>query len=318
MNNVELSHEEVNSLYQLAFRITASPSVNPEIFIHEVKCLSNFVPMRIKKLLKTFSDGSGHILIRKIPTVDKPSTPSDNTHHLGEKTTMAKIQALFNQNLGEMVAYEAEGYGRLFQDMVPNFQLSQTQTSLSSNVELEIHTEQAFSGLKPDYLSLACLRGDPNAKTYVFHINTLLENLTEEKIEMLYKPLWKIGVDMSFKMNKYIHFLEGNVRGPLPILDKETGLFVFDQDLMSGITEEAENLKKEIIEIYRIKKSELVLEEGDVVILDNRCVVHGRSPFNPKYDGSDRFIVRSFVMTDYKKSEYARQNSLRMIETKYS
>ena len=317
--NTELSSEEAKMLYQLAFSINASPSLYPELFIHEVKYLSNFIPTRIKKLLKTFSnEGTGYILIRKIPTADKPSTPSDNTHHFGEKTTMAKIQALFNQNLGEMVAYEAEGHGRLFQDMVPNPQLSQTQTSLSSNVELEIHTEQAFSNLKPDYLSLACLRGDPNAKTYVFHKNTLLENLTEEKIEMLYKPLWKIGVDMSFKMNKYIEFLEGNIRGPLPILDKETGAFVFDQDLMSGITEEAENLKKEIIEIYRIKKSEIVLAEGDIVILDNQCVVHGRSPFTPKYDGSDRFIVRSFIMKDYRKSEHARQNSRRMIEARYS
>jgi len=317
--NIELSPQEVNMLYDLAFRITASPSLNPELFIHEVKYLSNLVPVRIKKLMNSFSnDWYGHILIRKIPTADKPSTPSDNTHHFGEKTAMAKIQALFNQNLGEMVAYEAEGYGRLFQDMVPNQQLSQTQTSLSSNVELEIHTEQAFSSLKPDYLSLACLRGDQNAKTYVFHKNTLLENLSEEKIEMLYKPLWKIGVDMSFKMNNSVNFLEGNVRGPISILDKETGAFVFDQDLMYGIIEEAENLKKEIIEIYRRKKSEIVLEEGDIVILDNRCVVHGRSPFTPKYDGSDRFIVRSFIMKDYGKSEYARQNSLRMIEARYS
>jgi len=316
--NIDLSQEEVNILTDLAFSVTACPSNTPELFIHEIKKVSLFLPTRIKESLRIFSKGCGFIVVRKIPTTDKPSTPSDNTHHMGEKTIMAKIQAFLNQVLGEMVAYEAEGYGRLFQDMVPSRVLSQTQTSLSSNIELEIHTEQAFSKFKPDYLSLACLRGDPIAKTYVFHKNTLLENLSEEKIEMLYKPLWEIGVDMSFKMNNHIEFLEGNVRGPIPIIDKESGDFVFDQDLMRGITKDAQNLKKEIVEIYRNKKSEVILQEGDIVILDNRCVVHGRSSFQPKYDGSDRFIVRSFVMSDYKKCEYARQNWFRMIEAKYS
>ena len=32
-----------------------------------------------------------------------------------------------------------------------------------SGVELELHTEQAFSKLRPDVLSLACLRGNPKA-----------------------------------------------------------------------------------------------------------------------------------------------------------
>jgi len=316
--NINLSNEEINLLCDLAYSITACPSRTPELFIHEIKQVLLFLPNRIKELLQTFSCGYGYIRICKIPTIDKPSTPSDNTHHMGEKTTIAKIQAFFNQILGEMIAYEAEGYGCLFQDMVPSINLSETQTSLSSIVELEIHTEQAFSKLKPDFLSLACLRGDTNAKTYVFHKKTLLENLTSDKIDMLYKPLWEIGVDMSFKMNNDIEFLEGNLRGPLSIIDRETGDFVFDQDLMYGITEEAENLKNEIVEIYHNKKTEIILQEGDIVILDNRCVVHGRSSFQPKYDGSDRFIVRSFVMKDYKKCEYARKIWSRMIEAVYS
>lgn len=316
--NIKLSNEEVNLLCDLAFSITACPSITPELFIHEIKQVLLFLPNRIKELLQTFSNSYGYIHFHKIPTVDKPSTPFDNSHHLGEKTTIAKIQAFFNQILGEMVAYEAEGYGCLFQDMVPSINLSETQTSLSSNVELEIHTEQAFSKLKPDFLSLACLRGDTEAKTYIFHKKTLLENLTSYKIDILYKPLWEIGVDMSFKMNNDINFLEGNLRGPLSIIDRETGDFVFDQDLMYGITEEAENLKNEIVEIYHNKKTEVILQEGDIIILDNRCVVHGRSSFQAKYDGSDRFIVRTFVMKDYKKSEYARKNWSRMIEAIYS
>jgi L-asparagine oxygenase len=325
--NISLYEEEIFFLRYLANNITACPSTTPELYMKQVKHASQFIPYRIQYFLHYFLSPTtsedkyaGYIVLRKLPTEDKPSTPEDNTHHLGEKTILARIQAIFNQVLGEMVAYEAEGYGRLYQDMVPNKHLASTQTSLSSQVELEIHTEQAFSPLRPDFLSLACIRGDPNAKTYLFHKRILFDCLPLHKIEMLFQPLWKIGVDMSFKTSPDTEFLYGDIRGPIPIIDRNTGDFVFDQDLMFGITEEAEDLKREIIAIYKYKKSEIVLEEGDVVILNNRRVVHGRSSFQPRYHGQDRFILRSFVMRqkNFQKFIYARPNEGRMIGTKYS
>jgi len=139
--------------------------------------------------------------------------------------------------MGEMIAYEAEGYGRLFQDVVPTQCMEKEQTSLGSNAELEIHTEQAFSDLKPDILSLACLRGDPAALTYILPVKTILENLNWEESALLRQPLWKTGVDLSFKLNGH-EFKQGDVRGPMPILsgDLTRPTLVFDQDLMRGIT----------------------------------------------------------------------------------
>lgn len=120
--------------------------------------------------------------------------------------------------VGEMIAYEAEGGGKLFQDMAPNSALSKTQTSLGSDVALEIHTEQAFSELRPDVLSLACLRGDAMAKTYTLHVRQILDHVTEREAALLRLPLWTIGVDASFVMSG---LLNGNsdMRGPMPILE---------------------------------------------------------------------------------------------------
>ena len=88
------------------------------------------------------------------------------------------MQAIVNSMLGDMVAYEAEGAGRLFQDMVPNPELATRQQSQSSKVELECHTEQAFSRLCPDWISLGCLRGDASAATYSMSVRTLLDALS--------------------------------------------------------------------------------------------------------------------------------------------
>lgn len=156
------------------------------------------------------------------------------------------------------------------------------------------------------------------AKTYILHVSEVLSRLSSEKIRRLWQPLWKIGVDISFKMNN-IEFIEGDIRGPISILSgpSDDPIFRFDQDLMFGITEEAEELKRDIIAIYYSHRKEHVLEPGDLIFVDNRRTVHGRSSFPARYDSADRFIIRSFVTFDLEKSAYARQGS-RMILAKYS
>ena len=101
---------------------------------------------------------------------------------------------------------------------VPNRALALTQTSLGSGVELELHTEQCFSRIRPDILSLACLRGHPGARTFSLPAHALLAHLTPAERAMLREPLWMTGVDGSFRLDGNHTFLEGDVRGPLAII----------------------------------------------------------------------------------------------------
>jgi L-asparagine oxygenase len=38
-----------------------------------------------------------------------------------------------------------------------------------------------------------------------------------------------------------------------------------------------------------------VLEAGDLLIIDNNKTIHGRKPFQPRYDGTDRWVQRMLV-----------------------
>jgi L-asparagine oxygenase len=311
---MELSHEETTSLIKLAECITAHPSNSPDFFCRQAKEQSEKLPPRIKTILEIFAaKGSekGFLLIQgiKIPNDTIPKTPEGNNYKVGEKTILAKIQAILVSAVGEMIAYEAECYGNLFQDIVPLKTMEKAQTSLGSNTELEIHTEQAFSKFKPDILSLACLRGDPNAYTHIFPVQTILNNLTTEEKVLLREPLWYTGVDMSFKLNNN-EFLDGDLRGPLPIISGPSTdpTLIFDQDLMTGTTQEATNMIKKIVDIYYQNKIRHNLKPGEILLIDNRRAVHGRSAFKPKYDGEDRFLIRCFATFDLLKSEYARES----------
>jgi L-asparagine oxygenase len=321
---IEFTFNEIVLLLKIAKKITADPYNESELFCKQSKECSIEIPERIKKILLNFaSNGSqkGFILFKQIPinNLSIPKTPFGNTYNVGEKTVLAKIQSLFINIIGELIAYEAEGGGHLFQDIVPNPSMSNSQSSLGSNVDLEIHTEQAFSDLRPDVISLACLRGDVNAFTYIFPVKKLIENMNNNELQLLYKPLWRTGVDLSFKLNG-IEFIKGDIRGPFPILygDEKDPLFIFDQDLMKGISKESNDIIEKVINIYYKNRIEYNLKAGEIILIDNRRAIHGRSSFFPKYDGYDRFLTRCFATFDYEKTAYARSNNSRIISAIYS
>jgi len=327
---IELTGEENNILINLAFKINANPSENPELFCTQSKECSNYIPERIKDSLLEFSKKGtevGFLLIKNVlfQGLDSelqlpiPKTPDNNFSRIGEKTLLARIQSIFIHVIGEMIAYEAECYGRLFQDVVPVKRMEREQTSVGSNTELEIHTEQAFSKLRPDILSLACIRGDPKALTYILPVKYILEDLDENEREIIKLPLWKTGVDLSFKLN-HNEFIEGDVRGPFPIISGNSNdpRLLFDQDLMFGTNEKSCQLIKKIIDIYYKHRIQHNLQTGEIILIDNTRAVHGRSPFYPKYDGNDRFLIRCFGVYDYDFSKYARQDGCRMVSAIYS
>ena len=117
-------------------------------------------------------------LYKNIPTGKIPDTPAYNDLNIGAKTEMAKHQETIMNKYAKLVSYKEECNGSLFQDIVPVRSLSGQQTSTSSETPLEIHTEQAFSEDRPNFLCLACLRGDPNAITYILPMTTLLEHFS--------------------------------------------------------------------------------------------------------------------------------------------
>jgi len=321
---LEFTDQEINILKNLASSIKSIPSNNSLIFCKEAKSAANFLPERIKTILLRFAKSgseTGYLLLKnfKINSDTLPKTPKNNKYNVGENEELSKVQAIIVSTIGDLLGYEAECFGNLFQDIVPNESMANNQTSLGSNIELEIHTEQAFSNLKPDILSLSCLKGDDNANTYTLPVQSILKNINESELELLRLPLWKTGVDLSFKLNEH-EFIDGDVRGPMPIISGEENdpTLIFDQDLMTGINEEAETLLKKIVKIYYKHRLSHNLKKGEIILIDNKRAVHGRSPFFPKYDGEDRFLVRCFAVFNLERTKYARPNNDRVVSAIYS
>lgn len=317
-----VSRDEAGELLGLAATITADPATDPAGFTAQAARAARSVPGPLWDVLHCFDlygSASGILVLRGLPVRDLPPTPGDNSAHVGATTEAARVQAVVDSCLGHMIGYEAEAGGRLFQDMVPSPAMAETQTSQSSRVVLEAHTEQSFSALRPDVVSLMCLRGDPAAATYVFPATDLLPHLTAAQEELLRRPLWTFEVDQSFRLGGE-EFVDGNVRGPFPVLagPPEDPTFLFDQDLQRGTTAEAQDLLEEVIDLYCAHRREHVLAPGDLLLLDNHRAIHGRSAFTPRYDGTQRFVLRTFVVRDLLRSHAARPVGGRIVPARFS
>ena len=137
-----------------------------------------------------------------------------------------------------------------------------------------------------------CLREDPNASTTYASLKDIVASLDEETISCLKEPLFITAIDESFRTRG-----EPNKSILLPILTETSdGLSIcFDEFYMRGKTFQAQEALDKLLEAIKQNTKEIVLHTGDVVVLDNRRLVHGRRSFKARYDGTDRWLLRILV-----------------------
>lgn len=253
---------------------------------------------------------AGCVLLQGLPVGQLPPTPPAPTAST-DKSDFTELQLLALASvLGEPVGYLPEHGGDVVQNIVPVQKSAASQTSTSSSVDLMFHTEAAFHPHRPRYLLLLCLRGDPQARTTVASVHTALAHLPADVVDVLFGARFRCAVDES-----YLHGRANVLGTPMPVLsgDRRNPSMVFDQDLMVGTDEEADEALVALGNALVAHHNFVVLEAGDLLVIDNDLVVHGRSPFTARFDGTDRWLQRAFVVTDLAATEGERDG--RVIST---
>ena len=223
-----------------------------------------------------------------------PTTPlvADPDHDACPAATRVLLR--FADDIGRAVGYDREQSGRLIQDIFPVKSSERAQVSSSSKVMLGSHTETAFHPHKPRYVVLMCLRGDPAAATTYADVDDVVTYLSDDDIAILQTNQFTTTVDPSFMANG-----EPDATVVVTPLTKRRNdyTFVYDELLMSGTTTRAAHALQSLHHAVRRATRQIVLDSGDLLVIDNDRAVHGRTPFAPRYDGTDRWLKRALVMT---------------------
>ena len=222
-----------------------------------------------------------------------PSTPATPC---GEETpTLTANDSLieFAVTLGYPVGYAPEQDGRMIQNIVPVHKTEHGQISTSSKSELALHTETAFHPYKPDYVLLLCVRSDPSAETTYANLDDILAKLDKDTIRTLMNPWYLTGIDESFRTHG-----EPDMQVSLTVLGVSDSRWelTYDATVMTGINNAARNALVELGKAVDASVQAIALKTAQLLVMDNKTTVHGRRPFQPKYDGRDRWLKRALVV----------------------
>jgi Fe(II)/alpha-ketoglutarate-dependent arginine beta-hydroxylase len=324
MDRIEIGAAELIAVEKLLDELEADfPALVQEEALHRATVLAHELPTRIRTALNEFRlermSGvlciSGYVVDqdRVGPTLAHWRDRVDPSPALREELLLL----LFGSLLGDPFGWATQQNGRLVHDVIPIRGHENEQLGSSSESLLTWHTEDAFHTLRGDFLTFACLRNPYGAVTTVGYVDSL--DLPESVKAVLFEERFIILPDEShLAKNNFVTGADAfeNVqemqRSPdfVAVLfgDPDQPYVRADPYFMAvkDGDEEARSALDYLAKEMDAQMFDLKLESGDFCFLDNFRVVHGRKPFNPRHDGTDRWLKRVNVTSDLRKSRAAR------------
>ncbi|MFF2080495.1 TauD/TfdA family dioxygenase [Kitasatospora sp. NPDC058162] len=264
------------------------------------------LPLPLRRVVRRFRRDSGPhgtLVIGGLP-IDRaalPPTPAVLGSVQRRAAVPAALLTMVACGLGEPLAYLAEKSGALVQDVVP-VPGQETFHGNAGSVPLSFHTENGFHPHPPDYVVFLCLRADHDrtAGMRVAGLRQALPLLTEGSRQALFAPEFLTTPPPSFGPDA-----AGPADAePRPVLSGavEDPDIRMAQLVTTPLTPRATAALAEFGRACEATARTLRLAPGDLVVIDNRVTVHGRTAFRPRYDGADRWLQRTYVTADLRRS----------------
>ncbi|WP_342342057.1 TauD/TfdA family dioxygenase [Streptomyces bicolor] len=200
---------------------------------------------------------------------------------------------LLATTMGRPIAWDGQQDGRFVHNIVPSPGHEQEQTGASSTVLLSPHTEDAFHPERAHLLMLGCLRNHDSVATTAASIRKV--RLSEDDLALLSRPELPILPDDAYAEAQAF-------AGPPPhvpaLWQSEDGPTLRYDPAYTPLDQASPEYRaaydRLTAELERVSVA-VSLEPGDVLVVDNDLVVHGRVPFKARYDGTDRWLKRASV-----------------------
>lgn len=333
MSIFSIQDDDLRSIEELVERLVARyRSIEDPEFLREATVYAQELPRSIRAELNSFRlEESAGVLVIQGYRVDDESLGLTPSHWKDEEDRSAIAEKIFfflcAALLGDPIGWATQQDGRIMHDIAPIKGHEKEQLGSGSEELLTWHTEDAFHPLRTDYLGLMCLRNPGSVPTTYASVDDL--RLPEEMAMRLRECRYPIRPDRSHlpqntsterKFRSVERELLQNSYEWIMRLDEEPELSAvlfgdpaspylrIDPYFMRDVYADDEaGLALDAItaEIDRIL-TEYVLRPGEILFVDNYKVVHGRSPFKARFDGTDRWLKRLNIVRDMRKSRSRR------------
>ena len=327
MQRLTLAKQEIDQITGLITEIKQRfrDTENQE-FLDEVGLYAHQLPYRVRRHMVRFKLGhfpEGLCCLSGFAIDDEKlgATPSHWLDRSDEVSTLEERILLFMcaSLLGEVFGWSTQQNGHIIHDVFPIKQYEHEQLGFSSKEPLTWHTEDAFHDYRPDYLALMCLRNPDSVGTYCGKPD--YASLTDEQRSYLFGQHYTIKPDNSHLSVNNFHSdtqsaaeLETSFRDIEQMVSAPKKLSVLfghpddpylriDPYFMARAEDpKAQEALEALIRLIDDSYREYPLQQGDIVMINNLRVVHGRRSFAARYDGTDRWLKRLLISRDLGKS----------------
>ncbi|MFV0131640.1 TauD/TfdA family dioxygenase [Streptomyces sp. HMX112] len=274
------------------------------------------LPTRLTDVLAGVRSRSGSaVTVVRRPRLDENVGPTPSHWRLrGPVTTAAHDLwlAMVSTQVGDPVCWQTLQEGRLFNDVLPIQGQEHAQTGHGSLDNLDFHVEDAFDDARCDVLALLCLRNEDLTATTVATADGILEAGVKDH-ELLRQPRFAIRPDPE-------HLKESGSVDPSPawrpVLFGGSRPYLRVDPAYTTTAPEDHEAARTFSRLCRQLEGALVpirLRPGDLVLIDNYQAVHGREPFQPRYDGTDRWLRKLTLTFDLQHSSGRRRAGSRAL-----
>ncbi|MEV5595442.1 TauD/TfdA family dioxygenase [Streptomyces sp. NPDC052496] len=294
----QLDPADATELRRTAERIlgaTGTSAASPQLLAHVAESAA-VLPGTLRHQLRPVDTDDGLFVLRGLHVDDTELGPTPvGWAAAGDSGAVHDVVLLLLATvMGNPIAWHGQQAGRFVHNIVPAPGHETEQTGAGSTALLSPHTEDAFHPGRAHLLMLSCMRNHDRIATTAAGIRNV--RLAEDDIALLTRPLLPILPDDAYAEARNF---DGGPPPPVPTLHRtDDGLTLrFDpaytplDDAPTGHRAAYGRLADELARVSRA----VCLAPGDVLVVDNDLVVHGRVPFQARYDGTDRWLKRASV-----------------------
>ncbi|WP_371588623.1 TauD/TfdA family dioxygenase [Streptomyces virginiae] len=301
---IQLTVDEGAEVHRLAHELCdRSLGVDDPRWVSQARAAWEHLPASLRRSVRGYrrrSGSRGTLLLKGLPVGEDmlPLTPSDRGSVQKTPSISSATLLMVASGLGDPAAFLAEKSGALVQDVVPVPGLEEFQGNAGS-VSLLMHNENAFHDHRPDFVMLLCLRADHDG------IAGLRTSCIREALPLLDEGTLIALSSLEFCTQRPPSF--GNSEAAAPIHAVLSGApedpdVRVDFAATQGTTPRAKEALVTLQTALDAVSRTVELAPGDLAVVDNRVALHGRTAFQPRYDGQDRWLQRTFVLGDLWKS----------------
>ncbi|MEV6730415.1 guanitoxin biosynthesis L-enduracididine beta-hydroxylase GntD [Streptomyces sp. NPDC051364] len=326
---LRLTAAEARQVSELTLRLAEQYlAADDERLLQDLPLLTAELPVRVRRFLRAFSldQARGFCSVNGHLVDDERIGPTPE--HWKDETRIHRelpeeiLVLLYGSLLGEPFGWASQQDGHLVNDVFPIRQYERELLGTGSKTPLTLHTEDAFHPYRADYIILSALRNPGAVPVTVAEADFSV--LPQDVLDVLFQSRFRIVPDKShLPENNTVRTDEDRLvfeniarlidgLGPVPMLtgSRSHPLLCFDATHMSAPEEDTVAVRAftAAAELLDAGLTDCPLEAGSCVFMNNHRVVHSRSAFEARYDGTDRWLKRVNVTHDLRKSRAMRRS----------